>query len=152
MRTMTLILLFSFCVACWKIPAAVAIPAFQKVFIKQYADKKKNPEYYKTIKEAKCWTCHQYDPKEPKKKKKHNAYGEALEKLLDKKKDKKNVEKIVEALTTVAAEHSDLKDEKSPTYGELIKQGKLPSGKYTGPPKKEDGETGDEGKEDKKTP
>ena len=142
MRAITFILMFSLCFACWRTPTSVAIPAFQKVFRKQYADKEKNPEYYKTVKEAKCWVCHQYDPEEPKKKKKHNRYGEELEKLLDKKKDKKDVEKIIEALKTVAAMHSDPKDEKSPTYGELIKQGKLPNGKYTGPPKKE---------EDKKT-
>ena len=117
---------------------AVAIAGFQRIFMKQYADKEKNPEYYKKVKETKCWVCHQFDTEKPKSKKKHNHYGEELAKLLDKKKDKKDQEKIIAALKTVAAKNSVPKDKKSPTYGELIKQGKLPTGKYTGPPKKDE--------------
>ena len=48
--------------------------------------------------------------------------------LLDRKKDAKNPEKIIEALEKVAAMHSVEGDDTSPTYGELIKAGKLPGG------------------------
>ncbi len=139
MRTLAWFLLLSFCLVSFYTPSVQAIPPFQKVFKKyygegQYTDKEKGPEFAAKVKEAKCFVCH--DPKEPKKKKKRNRYGEELAKLLDKKKDKKNTEKIVEVLKTVAAIHTDPKDEASPTYGDLIKAGKLPGGKFVKPKKK----------------
>jgi hypothetical protein len=56
-------------------------------------------------------------------KKKRNDYGAAFQKVL-----KKNGGQpaIVEALDKVAKQHSKPKDEKSPTFGELIEEGKLP--------------------------
>jgi hypothetical protein len=48
--------------------------------------------------------------------------------MLDKKEDKDNEEKIVEALDKVAKMHVDPKDDKSPTYGDLIAKGTLPGG------------------------
>ena len=41
-------------------------------------------------------------------------------------KNEKDVDKIKEALEAVEKEHSKPGDEKSPTFGELIKEGKLP--------------------------
>lgn len=70
---------------------------------------------------AKCNVCHKGTSK-----KERNAYGEALSALLDKKEDAKNVEKIKESLTKVADMASDGKS--GPTFGALIKQGKLPGG------------------------
>ena len=134
MRTLVCFLLLSFCLVCFRAPSVLAIPPFQKVFIKQYTDKEKGPEFAAKVKEAKCFVCH--DPKEPKNKKKRNRYGKQLSELLDKKKDKKNTEKVVEALQTVAALHIDPEDKNSPTYGDLIKEGKLPGGKFVKPEKK----------------
>lgn len=70
------------------------------------------------VDKTKCNVCHK-----GKSKKMRNAYGEALDKLLDKKADAKNKEKIAEALDTVAGQKSP----DGPTFGELIKEGKLPA-------------------------
>lgn len=102
---------------------AHAIPNFQKQFLAKYVEGNSNAEFVAAVKEAKCNVCHK-----GKKKKDRNAYGMELSKLLDKKEDKDNVDKIQEALDKVAAMKSDPKDEKSPTFGELIKEGKLPGG------------------------
>jgi len=72
------------------------------------------------VETAKCNLCHK-----GKEKKDRNAYGEALAELLDKKEDAKNVDKIRKALETVAAKASP---DGGPTFGELIKAGKLPGG------------------------
>jgi tRNA nucleotidyltransferase/poly(A) polymerase len=106
---------------------ALAIKQFSDEFMKLYdVDKKaeNKSDLAKAVLEAKCYTCHQGK----KSKKNRNRYGAELSKLLDKKKDAKNPEKIVEALEKVAKLHSVAKDDKSPTYGELIKAGKLPGG------------------------
>jgi len=75
---------------------------------------------------AKCNVCHV-----GKNKKERNAYGESLADLLDKKEDKEDTAKIKKSLETVAAMPSEKGNDKSPTFGDLIKEGKLPGG----PPK-----------------
>jgi hypothetical protein len=102
---------------------AHAIMQFQKEFVNLYVGDDKDSDFAKQVKQAGCFVCHQ-----GKMRKHHNAYGKHLEPLLDKKADMKNPEKIVEALKKVEALHSVEGDDKSPTYGELIKQGKLPGG------------------------
>ena len=108
-------------------PASAILP-FMKEFTAKYVNKEstdpKDQAFASAVKSAKCYVCHK-----GKKKKDRNVYGDALSKLLDKKKDKKNKEKIRSALEKVAKLKSDPKDEKSPTFGELIEQGKLPGGK-----------------------
>jgi len=54
-----------------------------------------------------------------------NAYGKELEKILGK--NEKGKEKILKALDDVEKIKLDEKDEKSPTYGDRIKEGKLPN-------------------------
>jgi hypothetical protein len=105
---------------------ATATPAFQAAFTKAYVTDNKDEEFVKLAKEAKCNICHQgkVNPKNIH----HNAYGKELMKLLEAKKDNKNAKKIQEALEKVAKVHTDAKDKKSPTYGELIAKGKLPGG------------------------
>jgi hypothetical protein len=73
------------------------------------------------VETEKCNVCHV-----GKSKKDRNAYGEALAGLLDKKEDAKNVEKIKASLEKVAGMPSDGKS--GPTFGALIKEGKLPGG------------------------
>ena len=69
-------------------------------------------------KDSSCNVCHVGSGK-----KKRNDYGAAFQKVL-----KKNggQSAITEALDKVAKQHSKPKDDKSPTYGELIEEGKLP--------------------------
>ncbi|MFM8891862.1 MAG: hypothetical protein ACKOTB_09635, partial [Planctomycetia bacterium] len=71
-----------------------------------------------------CNVCHKGSSK-----KERNGYGEALADRLDKKEDAKNVEKIRKALEEVAALPSDPSNAGGPTFGALLKEGKLPGGK-----------------------
>ncbi len=107
-------------------PAAAIMP-FHKQFIKLYLGEDANQDSeLATIaadKKKKCLVCHQ-----GKKKKNRNPYGQQLSMLLDKKKDKKDLEKIVASLKAVAEMRRDPNDESSPTFGELIAEGKLPGG------------------------
>jgi hypothetical protein len=75
------------------------------------------------VETAKCNVCHK-----GKSKKDHNAYGDALAKLLDKKADKENKDKIREALAAVAKESSDPENASAVTFGALLEEGKLPGG------------------------
>jgi len=115
----------------WLLHASVALafPQFQKQFIAKYLAHNDNEEYVFLVKKkVKCYVCH--DPTKDKKtgkasKKNRNPYGEELAKLLTKK-DKKNIDKIQQALDTVAKIRTEPGDPTSPTYGERIKQSKLP--------------------------
>ena len=110
------------CVLSFGASRVDAYPQFMKEFVNLYASDP-DAEYTDFVKkEAKCYVCHQ-----GKKKKNHNAYGDALEEYIGKP-DRKDVEKIVAALKTVAEESSDPETEGAPTFGELIAQGKLPAG------------------------
>jgi hypothetical protein len=106
---------------------ALAIAQFQAAFMKEYIINHPDKEFQKLAKKARCHICHQ--GKVTIKNVHHNAYGKHLVKLLDPKTDKKDVDKMKKALADVAKMHSDPKDEKSPTYGDLIKKGELPGGK-----------------------
>jgi hypothetical protein len=75
------------------------------------------------VETAKCNVCHV-----GKSKKDRNAYGNALAEKLDKKEDAKNVEKIRKALEDVEALPSDPAKADSPSFGALLKEGKLPGG------------------------
>lgn len=119
------------CAGClWALvvgPAA-AIPPFFNEFKAKYADpegadeQKALAEQIEAMKQMqRCNICHV-----GKDKKKRNPYGEELAKLLDKKDDKDNKEKIQESLDKVAEIKVDPEDEKSPTYGDLLKEGKFP--------------------------
>lgn len=102
-------------------PRAEATPVFLKQFKAVYLTEETSEEYTELVGKAKCYVCHQ-----GKSKKNRNAYGEAFAGLLTKK--EKDKEKIVAAIKEVGAMHSDADDESSPTYDELITEGKLPAG------------------------
>jgi hypothetical protein len=123
----TLTLLLASVVSVIGFRHATATPAFQAAFMKKYVTNSKDEDWSKLAKQAKCNICH-LGPKVNAKDVHHNAYGKELMKLLEAKKDNKNAKKIQEALDKVAKIHTDPKDKKSPTYGELIEQGKLPGG------------------------
>jgi hypothetical protein len=108
--------------------SAHAIPPFKKEFDAKYVKKDSTDpvdiQFVAAVEEVKCNTCHK-----GKDKKLRNAYGEALAELLDKKADAKDPEKIQKALADVESKPSNPEDDKSPTFGELIKKGELPGGK-----------------------
>ena len=91
---------------------------FKAVYVKPDSADANEKALVAAVETAKCNVCHAGSDK-----KERNAYGNALADLLDKKEDKKNVEKIRQALETVAAMPSVAG---GPTFGELLKQGKLP--------------------------
>ena len=103
------------------------IDAFKKEFVAKYV--KKDPAtdeekaFAAAVTKANCNVCHV-----GKTKKVRNEYGKALDELLDKKADIKATAKIQEALDKVGGMKSDPKNDASPTFGELIGKGKLPSG------------------------
>lgn len=138
--TRRLLIVFLLCTwtMCGTAHQAQATPAFKKQFEKLYINEKTDKDFAKLIKSNKtgCFACHQ-----GKKKKNQNPYGAELAKLLDKKKDAKDKEKIIASIKKVEKIHTDAKDKKSPTYGDLIKKNKLPGGpleEVKKEPKKED--------------
>lgn len=136
MQKLCMIIVGAVILAATLADSAQAIPAFKKQFEEKYVKGNKNEAYVKTFKGAKCFLCHdtmKLDDKGKTSKKNRNAYGQQLSKLLDKKTDKKNSKKIQEALVKVAEMHSDAKDDKSPTFGQLIEKGKLPGGPVPNP-------------------
>ena len=89
---------------------------YKKAFEKKYPDLvKKHGKKGKLT----CNVCH-----EGKSKKKHNVYGETLKTMISKK--EKDTKKIDEALTKGEKEKSAIKDK---TFGDVIKDGKLPASK-----------------------
>lgn len=120
---------------------AVAIAPFKKVFFDLYVKPDSNDpgeKAFALVAESKttgeCWVCHA----KWKGGDKHvrNNYGKALSSLLDKKNfssERREAEpdkcdkEIRDALEKVAAMKSNPDDANSPTFGELIKSGKLPS-------------------------
>ncbi len=104
---------------------AQARPPYKKEFDAKYA-KADGTEIEKALaakaEKAKCNICHK-----GKSKKDRNAYGEALSQFL-KKEDEKDLEKIRASLDKVSEMKSKKDDDKSPTFGELIKNGDLPGG------------------------
>lgn len=93
---------------------------FKAVYVKPDSADTNEKALAAEVETAKCNVCHAGSSK-----KERNAYGNALADLLDKKEDKKNAEKIRKALETVAAMPSA---DGGPTFGDLLKQGKLPGG------------------------
>jgi len=108
-------------------PSAHAIKPFMDEFYQLYLkpDSKdsKDMAYVALVQKAKCDLCHQGTSK-----KERNAYGKAIDVLLDRKTDKDNKEKIRKALAAVAAIRCDPAKPASPTFGQVISQGRLPGG------------------------
>ena len=92
---------------------AQARPQYRKAFGLKYPDLKEVEN------EKKCGVCH---PKADDKKK-NNTYGVALKKQLDGKKNEKDEKVLSEALGKIEAEKSATEGK---TFGDLIKEGKLP--------------------------
>jgi hypothetical protein len=105
-------------------PKAEAVKPFYEGFVTKYVKKDSTDEKEKAfavlVDKAKCNVCHEGTSK-----KNRNAYGKAVNTLLEKS-DKDNAEKIAESLEKTAAMKVKADDPKAPTFGEMIKQGRLP--------------------------
>ena len=130
MKKMVLVMVYGLFAAgailCLALPAK-ADKAFRDEFIAKYVKPNskdaKDVAFAQACEQAKCTICH-----EGLNKKKRNAYGQELAKLLKRDADKENKHKIQSALDKVAPLKTNPKDPKSPTFGDLIKAGKLPGG------------------------
>lgn len=117
--------------ACSFSQDAYGLADFKKVWTKKYIDTHKSEDFQKIAKKASCNVCHVKGAK----KNYQNAYGKAINKLIEgdankrKKQGSEEKAKVLkefeEALEKVAKMKTG-KDGKGPTYGELIKEGKLP--------------------------
>ena len=96
---------------------------FEKRYVKKDSSEAKDAAFKEAVQTAGCAICHEGEER-----KNRNAYGVALDKLLSEN-DKDHAEKIQAALEQVEGVRSNPQDPNSPTFGELIKQGKLPAGK-----------------------
>ena len=94
---------------------------FKAVYVKPDSADPAEKALAAEVETAKCNVCHAGSSK-----KERNAYGNALAERLNNKEDAKNVEKIKKALDEVAALPSDPAKADSPTFGALLKEGKLP--------------------------
>jgi hypothetical protein len=94
---------------------------FEAKYIRAESTDPKDIALKEAFEKAKCNVCH-VGPK----KKTLNAYGLQIGKLIGKG-DKHDTEKIQAALEKVAEMKADPNDLGSPTFGELIRQGKLPA-------------------------
>jgi hypothetical protein len=132
MKNLCLLALCGFVVGALgaRVHSAHAIEAFKKEFEAKYVKKDGSSDAEKSfaaaVEKAKCNVCHV-----GKTKKVRNDYGKALGALVTKK-DGKDSAKIQEAFDKVAAEKSKPGDANSPTFGDLIKEGKLPGGEPAG--------------------
>lgn len=114
MRRATLIVLFGGLLCGLLARPASARKQYYDEFKEKYgADK----DFGQVIDEAKCFVCHV-----GKSKKNRNDYGMALSKAIGK--NEKGKDKINEALGKI----EDQKAADGKTFGELIKEGKLPGG------------------------
>jgi hypothetical protein len=109
----------------WLVPAASPTETFNKEFKSCYVrprGDRKAVAFATAVDKARCSVCHLGG-----KKKGFNAYGKQVAKLLHKS-DERDRKKILAALNKVAAMKINPSDSKSQSFGERIRQGKLPAG------------------------
>ena len=118
---------------------------YRKYFDQKYFPKDGDTAMKKAYEMSSCNFCHIGGATDADRKNR-NAYGQALAKLL-KKEDSENLtfkvknqnpelyqkteEKVIKALETVENERSEPNNKNSPTFGELLKSGKLPKSPAT---------------------
>jgi hypothetical protein len=104
---------------------AAGVPQFADAFVAKYVKDHPNKEFSETVMKGtnKCFVCHH-----GKNRKNRNVFGKELDVLLDRKTDAKDQEKILASFAKVLEMHVDPKNDKSETYGDRVKAGKLPGG------------------------
>ncbi len=109
---------------------AAAVPAFREQFRAKYIKPDSNNPQDIALRDAfdgaGCNLCHVGEDRTNR-----NAYGRALATLVSRKTDTRNKEKIQAALDKVAAMKSRPEDPRSPSFGEIIASGKLPTDEVT---------------------
>jgi len=114
-------------ILCLCVAPAMALPPFNIQWKAKYVEGNKNEAFVKAVGTANCNVCH--DPK-TKSKKDHNDYGKAVKKFITKAQYDK-IKGDMDAAKKYIAEGIDkAAAEKAPdgkTYGDRIKEGKLPS-------------------------
>ena len=133
------------CIACSATvtlisPNANAIAPFKKAFQKKYVDPSDNESFQDAFKKASCNSCHVKGEK----KTVRNSYGDELAKLIDGDANarikaagkeggsaarKSETEKVLQELEKAFDEVAKKKNKNGETYGEQLKQGKLPTAK-----------------------
>ena len=107
--------------------SAVALPPFlaqfKAMYVKPNAKDHDMLIFNEAVEKKKCGICHHGEPKQ----KKFNAYGAEVHNLLSKG-DANNTNKIRAALGKVSRIKSKADDSSSPTFGDRLRQGKLPVG------------------------
>ncbi len=93
---------------------------FDAYYVRRNSRKRNDVALAKAVEKAKCTICHPGDDKH-----KLTAYGAQIAQIINHF-DKANKKKIHAAFKEVAEMRSDRHDKKSPTFGVLIKQGKIP--------------------------
>lgn len=118
------------------VQSAQALPKFKNAFEKRYVEESGNEEFKKVAKKESCNVCHVKGEK----KDVRNTFGTALSKLIggdaqqrlkdatDKAAEEEKILKQLEdAFAKVEIQKVDEKDPSSPTFGDLLKAGKLPA-------------------------
>jgi hypothetical protein len=104
----------------------VFLAQFKTVYVKPKPTDR-TAQIFKEAVEAKgCTICHRGQPAKPTKG--YNAYGTQLTKLLNAKRDVQRPQNIRAAFKKVEKMKSNPDDPDSPTFGQRLKQGKLPVG------------------------
>lgn len=120
-------------VLSWTAAPAFAIKQFGDQFKDTYTKDNANKDFIKLVDDAKCNVCHI----DGENKKKRNEYGEAVATLL-KKADfpadrfKKEPDKCKEEIEKAFKKVEDMKAKDGKSFGEKIKDGKLPGGDVKG--------------------
>ena len=137
MRSVVGIVVFSLATVMLSAQHAQALTQFKKAFAVKYADDHKSDEFKVAVKKASCNVCHVKGAK----KQVHNEFGESLKKLIegnvaDRRKQAKaegglvaykaELVKILAELEVAFEKVEEIKSHTDQTFGERIKEGKLP--------------------------
>ncbi len=137
MRSAVGIVVFSLVAVTLSTENALALTQFRKAFVAKYADDHKSDEFKVAVKKATCNVCHVKGAK----KTFHNEFGESLKKLIEgdvaeRRKQaraegglvayKAELVKILAELEVAFEKVEEIKSHTDQTFGERIKEGKLP--------------------------
>ena len=99
---------------------------FKAVYVKADTTDHTMQIFNEAVEKKGCTVCHRGQPTKPTKT--WNAYGTQLKKLLNARSDAQNATKIRAALMKVGKMKSNPDESDSPTFGQRLKEGKLPVG------------------------
>ncbi len=126
-RAISVAVMVALIAAVWPKPReAHAVKEFMDQFKARYVDYESNDpariRFAKRFEQTRCAVCHVKGEE----KTVRTNYGRLLDKYLSKEQHKKDKAQILKVLRYVETQPSDPRDPRSATFGERIKQGKLP--------------------------